>query len=390
MGPGSILFVHGTGVRLKAYQKTYVAACNRATQHGIPHTMVECEWGDGLGIDLPTLSLPRTADDPPAPPEAVDQQWSYLDVDPFFELRLLAAAPVAGATPTVSQLQFGAPKERPAHEVFWETVTTKPISLELETLLERAHALEEWPAVWGLIVMQSDIARQAVYASGDETADAAMALARALSAAVSQRVQARGWPAPGASFRDRLVDRLRVDWGQQVFALSGRIKGFFTGLLRERRREWSERMSPELGDILLYQANGTRIRAFIRKKIARLDPPVYLLAHSLGGIACVDLLAMRNPPRVEGLITVGSQAPLLYEIGALRSLKRHQQLPSTFPKWLNLYDPNDFLSYVAEGLFGKARVNDVAVLSGELPLAAHSAYWNCDETWQAIEAFTRP
>ena len=73
---------------------------------------------------------------------------------------------------------------------------------------------------------------------------------------------------------------------------------------------------------------------------------------------------------------MGSQSPLLYELGALRSLKRGQPLPSAFPPWINLYDPNDLLSYVAEKLF-PGRVNDIKVQSGELPLAAHSAYWNC-------------
>ncbi|CAN5766056.1 hypothetical protein BH18ACI5_BH18ACI5_27710 [soil metagenome] len=44
------------------------------------------------------------------------------------------------------------------------------------------------------------------------------------------------------------------------------------------------------------------------------------------------------------------------------------------------------LSYIAAPLF-PGRVEDVEVLSGELPLAAHSAYWNCDETWRAIKTF---
>ena len=86
-----------------------------------------------------------------------------------------------------------------------------------------------------------------------------MALARALFAELNLQVQAQGLPALGAAFRDRLSDRLRVDWGFRVFALAGKIKAFFTGWVRERRREWTDRVSPELGDILLYQANGDDI-----------------------------------------------------------------------------------------------------------------------------------
>jgi hypothetical protein len=92
------------------------------------------------------------------------------------------------------------------------------------------------------------------------------------------------------------------------------------------------------------------------------------------------------PANITGLITVGSQAPLLYELGALRSLKRGQSLPDGFPPWINLYDPNDMLSYVGEKLF-PGRVRDIEVRSGDLPLAAHSAYWNCNETWTAIKDF---
>lgn len=382
MGRGTLIFVHGTGVRLKQYQKTFVAACDRAQESGIDRQLVECEWGDALGIELPTLSLPGepSADEKQRRSEA-ELQWSYLDSEPFFELRLLAAD--GNALPAS---RFG---QKPAHEVFWERVVAYKPSIEMEALLERGHAASQWPAVWNSIINGSPIAKQAVYASGDDTADAAMALARALFAELNVQVQTQGLPALGAMFRERFVDRLRVDWGQRVFALSAKIKAFFTGLLRERRREWSERISPELGDILLYQANGDKIRDFIRKKIASVEPPVYLLAHSLGGIACVDLLAMENPPHVAGLITVGSQSPLLYELGALRSLAPGHALPSTFPRWINLYDQNDFLSYVGERLF-PGKVKDVEVTSGELPLAAHSAYWSCDETWQAIKEFVAP
>ena len=62
-------------------------------------------------------------------------------------------------------------------------------------------------------------------------------------------------------------------------------------------------------------------------------------------------------------------------------------MPSGFPRWINLYDRNDFLSYVGGKLF--AGVEDVEVQSGELPLAAHSAYWVCDETWAAIKDAVR-
>ncbi|MEX2534781.1 MAG: hypothetical protein WD273_04195 [Trueperaceae bacterium] len=44
------------------------------------------------------------------------------------------------------------------------------------------------------------------------------------------------------------------------------------------------------GDVLLYQARGERIRERIAQQLADLDEPRVVLAHSLGGIAAVDLL----------------------------------------------------------------------------------------------------
>jgi hypothetical protein len=325
MRTGNILFVHGTGVRLKAYQKTYLAACDRAKAEGITLPLVECEWGDALGIEAPVLALPGTPDPEQLQKAAeVEQQWAYLDTDPLFELRLLTI----GSGTSAPAVQFGG---KPAHERFWDTIEAYNPSLELTALLKRVNAWEEWSVAWNAIVKVSPVAKRAVYASGNETADAAMALARALFAELNVQVQGQGLPALGAVFRDRIVDRLRVDWGFQVFALAGKIKAFFTGLLREHRREWSDRVWPELGDILLYQANGDGILEFILDKVEKLVPPVYLLAHSLGGIACVDLLVKAAPPNVAGLITVGSQSSLLYELGALRSLKRGQPCQLRFP-----------------------------------------------------------
>jgi hypothetical protein len=386
MAAGSLLFVHGTGVRIRTYQRTLDVARKRAKECGVTLPLVECQWGDALGIPFDGTSLKSLPDEPdPAvarQQEEAELQWAYLDTDPFFELRLIAADPSRASKPVIGQ--------QSAAEKFWDVVIAsgKKPSLELLALLDRAGVRELWPAVWSTIVTGSPIPKQAVMASGNDTADSAMALARALFAELNVQAQMQDRPALGAVMRSQLVDRLRSDWGQQVYGLRALVKGFFAGVLRRRRRDWSERVSPQLGDILLYQARGAEIREFIRKKIETLEPPVYVLAHSLGGIACVDLLAMPNPPKIKGLVTAGSQAPLLYELGALHSLKPNVPLPSGFPPWLNLYDRNDFLSYVAHRLF--TGVEDVEIESGELPLAAHSAYWNADATWAAVKKFVEP
>ena len=65
----------------------------------------------------------------------------------------------------------------------------------------------------------------------------------------------------------------------------------------------------------------------------------------------------------------------------------NERLPPSFPLWLNLYDPNDFLSYVAEPVFQTAGICDVRIDSGQPFPEAHGAYWTNDATWRAIRAF---
>jgi hypothetical protein len=162
------------------------------------------------------------------------------------------------------------------------------------------------------------------------------------------------------------------------------------------RGKLTDGTAPAAGDIVMYQARGGVFREFIREKIERanrLDPPVVVLAHSLGGIACVDLYAEHEPkvppPPIHALVTVGSQAPFLYEINALQTLRYGEELPESFPKWLNIYDPRDLLSYLAAEVFrfeGKRvpDVRDEAVDNG-LPFPdSHSGYWDNPHTWELL------
>ncbi|MEQ8974619.1 MAG: hypothetical protein RIE73_30065 [Coleofasciculus sp. C1-SOL-03] len=108
-----------------------------------------------------------------------------------------------------------------------------------------------------------------------------------------------------------------------------------------------------------------------------------LLAHSLGGIACVDLLVQQPLPQVELLITVGSQAPFFYEINALYSLEYGEPLPDYFPSWVNIYDLRDFLSYIGANVFPN-KVQDVLVDNKQPFARSHGAYWTNKAVWKAI------
>jgi hypothetical protein len=95
------------------------------------------------------------------------------------------------------------------------------------------------------------------------------------------------------------------------------------------------------------------------------------------------LLVEEPLPQVHLLITVGSQAPFLYEIKALHSLQYGEPLLPDFPAWLNIYDLRDFLSYVGERVFPE-KVRDVRVDNKQPFPRSHSAYWTNPATWKAI------
>jgi hypothetical protein len=98
--------------------------------------------------------------------------------------------------------------------------------------------------------------------------------------------------------------------------------------------------------------------------------------------------AHRNTHNVKRLITFGSQAPFLYELGALVTLPSNAALPAHFPLWSNFYDLNDPLSYIGEKLFPK-RVADYQVESGLAFPAAHSAYLHSTPFWIQLAALIK-
>ena len=111
-----------------------------------------------------------------------------------------------------------------------------------------------------------------------------------------------------------------------------------------------------------------------------------VVAHSLGGIASVELLARTADLPVAALVTCGSQAPFLYETDALGHLRRGNALPGHFPRWFNVYDLNDMLSYAAGGVFS-GRADDFEVRSRQPFPQCHSAYWSQDKMWQALKTW---
>ncbi|MCK1675243.1 hypothetical protein [Bradyrhizobium sp. 150] len=385
---GSLIFVHGTGVRLDRYKASLTTVDNQARRLGIDQQLIPCAWGDPLGIIFEGKSLPDPPDAAIIERDAQETaRWSWLLDDPLAELDMLSIRGVPPSPPPP-------PGQMPGWVQKLDEIKAYKPGIEVGALLKRIGLGDLWDVAFQKI-LASGIVTTAFERSDEanELADAGIALARAVVAQLHNEAIDHGRPALTAPIRTRLHDLVVEDWGCKVFGLGSILANFAkrvgTQALRRRRNALNATISAPLGDILLYQSRGNDIREFIRQKVTEANGPVTLVGHSLGGIACVDLLALPDPPRVERLVTVGSQSPYFYEIDALASVKKPNPLPSGFPPWLNIFDRNDFLSFVGERLF-PGQVEDYEAKSGASFPEAHSAYFGDENVWQKIRAFIAP
>jgi hypothetical protein len=398
----SIIFVHGTGGREKAYATTFQQMEQALQQRRPDVKLVPCLWGDGLGAKLNAqgASIPTYDDSQggqaPTPEEETIRLWQALYEDPFYEMRLLGLRPLQSQRTVPGKLT-------PAQELK-SRVTALPTDAELQAKLDKlgigAVFSEACEAITG--ADSKPFGRLLETAARPLEGDYA-AIARAIVAVsriLCKEREIYPWLLVDERRRDQAVDAIQkaltqdetsrgvlLDWTKSQ--LTGMALGFGTNALKRKRGAVMDDTYPFAGDILVYQAKGQKIRDFIRSQIEneQVQPPVILLAHSLGGIACVDLLIEHDlRDKVKCLITVGSQAPFFYEIGALQTLPYGEPLPAHFPQWLNIYDLRDFLSYVGNypGIF-PGRLTDVPVDNRQPFPEAHSAYWANEQTWDAIE-----
>jgi hypothetical protein len=382
--PRTLIFVHGTGVREERYNSNFADITRRLAMISPESTPVRCLWGETEGCKLRSggKSIPEyeTARDMfSAEEDPSNALWWMLYQDPLFELQLLSRND-AGSDAFDLQAET-------AIEAGIELLTRNDTDVVTAAVQDAGLALE-WSAAKSELAGSSAVV-EALARFLTMTADVRMVLARAVVARAIQ--MAPSGQVVSGDLRDQLVDRLADSWGgeERAFgwakaALTRVAMHIATGKLKRERGAVSDAAYPAAGDILLYQRRGDGIRHFIRRTIEKAEPPVAVLAHSLGGIACVDLFCEPDAPSVEWLITAGSQASLLYELDALAGMRHGDSLPESFPKnWLNLYDLRDFLSYVSGEIF-KGRVVDVKVDNGQPFPQSHSAYWTNPMVWDAI------
>ncbi len=156
-----------------------------------------------------------------------------------------------------------------------------------------------------------------------------------------------------------------------------------------------------LVDVLSYLRRPDAISGYVSAELDRIASErdgrrVVAAGLSLGGIILVDTLSGRiaggpeAAPPVELLVTVGSQAPFLLACDALGELRRSGPRPlRPFVPWLNVWNPDDYLSYPAGPVFGdavrpRAALRDVVGRDGSAFPAVHGRYWDDDTTFAAI------
>ncbi|MEU1379483.1 hypothetical protein [Streptomyces albidoflavus] len=396
------IFVHGTGVRRERYDELF-----RWVRRGLEERFQDAEvvpfyWGDTFGssLDAGGASIPGTATTRGTedPEEADAAEWLLLLTDPLCELRVLAAL---GATDD----GLAMPGLQSAGERVADDLRKLPRDLsfgshdddELTRLLQDTGLLNGYADALDELA-DSDEFRDAYAVVQDDVS------AAELITAVSRAVVALLLAGAGEAVvctgdeRDRMVDLLSGRIGGTARGALLRASGVLLKLgqrltpqsvLDRKRGEATSAGASAVGDILRYQARGGPLRDHLTQLIAAsLEPPV-VIGHSLGGIALVDALALaairQEPLSVRLLVTVGSQAPFLHELGALAGLPPGATLPPNFPQWLNIYDRRDLLSYLAAPVFpGDPRVTDHEVRSRQPFPVSHSAYWKLGAVYDRI------
>ncbi len=387
----TMLFVHGTGVREQGFNET-LEEIRQGLAKYLPTTplVVEpCLWGVRYGAlldDRSTVLPPEEAsfsagDTTPSDAEQEIALWEVLLTDPLFELRTLAdeAERQANLRPGLAENLTDALAKAPAHE-------------RVAQALADAGAAELYPQALHAITGAPQFA-QATAASGYPLDMFSRVAARAVVAEMISSAQRRRLPIAlrhdASSRRDLVSALIVVIEPEGAFAAPSLayklVAHSITWFLRRRSRaERTSEIYPFPTDIIRYQRDGEPIRSYIAQRLAETSASV-ILAHSLGGIACVDLLARFPQPKVNLLITVGSQAPLLYQIDSLWGLRRGESLPAHFPRWVNIYDPTDYLAFLGGKMF-PGRVEDLAVDNEQPFPIAHGAYWKNEKLWTHMGA----
>jgi hypothetical protein len=408
----TLLFIHGTGVRKSGFDQT-MALLRKGFEGKLPIEIEGVCWGPDLGVNVDDQAIEQVL--PPTltkadeiGPEEIGVRaalWAELLRDPLLELRMASMRPPAQGVQNAAIPGVQAPDIAMTDMV---SGVAKKVADPLPGEV-RAQDVRE-AALW---LMKQPLLGSAAAATGDALdTDLVNAVARAIVAKVLIGYRNELGTGPSVLYvaddRDKLV-RSIVDLFPKTKGLGSWLwsgvkalaEGAATHYGRDRRTGLMNGVSPGVGDILLYERRGDDILAAIEKTILALAEQkkrVIVLGHSLGGIMMVDLLSrvrQAGPLPVTKLITVGSQAPVLFKFDALGTMRLKQALPAGAPyrPWLNIFDRNDFLSFCAGRAFPGATegIEDFEVESNVSFPEAHSAYFRQPSFFaKIVESWPKP
>ncbi|MFE4309131.1 hypothetical protein ACFRR6_24140 [Streptomyces sp. NPDC056891] len=403
MMEGSLVFVHGTGVREGLEDTLKKVRAGVKTLPLSPTSVFGPEWGKEIGpadLDvtpiLPTSSeSTRAAADGEAPDDHATEvaAWGLLIDDPLLELRLLAAAPPAETDLVIDEESAEVELQQLLDDAEVAPTALDAAGVDDEDLRSAIAFVRDSEALLGAV--------QAVGEASDEELLDSVAQAVVATVLHAQRTAVPPRLSPVA-----LSGEQRAAFVESVYvALSEALtRSFFTrgiwktlgplavrignAKVRENRAKIMDPFSDFIRDVAFYIRRGDRVREHLAKFISDLpaNGPVVVVGHSLGGIAMVDLMSGDNAPHVDLLVTVGSQAPYLYLLDSLVSMRPDSDPPAhPFTPWLNIYSPADFLSFRAAPAFpGVDGIVDEEVDAGVPFPESHSAYWSHEETYSLI------
>ncbi|MEZ6049644.1 MAG: hypothetical protein R3C11_29500 [Planctomycetaceae bacterium] len=198
---GTIVLVHGTGVRLPDYYASLRVAEKTAREAGITSTFLDCAWGDPLGINFEGKSIPNWERLPQI--DEADAKWEWLLADPYWEIEHYATSDSEQNQNPPSQHDIKNAKQ------FWKVLSAYKPSLELSLMLERFEKSKYWEPVWSEMIDFSGVPKRAVSASAEEMPEVGHAIARAIVARLHSYSIEKGDLGLDHFSREQLVDRLR-------------------------------------------------------------------------------------------------------------------------------------------------------------------------------------
>jgi hypothetical protein len=183
-----------------------------------------------------------------------------------------------------------------------------------------------------------------------------------------------------------------------------------SAVLSAFRDQMTQSMTRFLGDVFIYLQNRdaaggagpivARISDAIRDAKAQepADSPLLIVTHSMGGNILYDLLTFYEADlKVNLWASVAAQVGMLEEMKVFKVSDPKTRTPSkvSLPgfkarvkRWVNIFDPNDVLSFLTQPVFADADA-DLSFSSGVGLFDAHGAYFQRASFFELLLAHIR-